>query len=124
MNINEAILPKIRLQRRKFSIRKKIFGTKEKPRVSVYRSLKHIYAQAIDDENGHTLASCSTLCKQIRDQLKNKTKSEKAKIVGIHLGEKLIKLGIKKIVFDRNGRKYIGRLKSLADGIRSTGIEF
>ncbi|MCS7231122.1 MAG: 50S ribosomal protein L18 [Elusimicrobiota bacterium] len=124
MNIREAILPKIRLQRRKLSIRKKIFGTKERPRVSVYRSLKHIYAQAIDDERGHTIASCSTLCKQIRQQLENKTKTEKAKIVGIHLGEKLTKLGIKKIVFDRNGRKYIGRIQALAEGLRSVGIEF
>ncbi|MEN3013308.1 MAG: 50S ribosomal protein L18 [Endomicrobiia bacterium] len=124
MNINEAIIPKIRLQRRKFIIRKKIFGTKERPRLSVYRSLKHIYAQAIDDENGHTLCSCSTLCPEIRENLKDKTKTEKAEIVGLHLAEKLIKLGIKKIVFDRNGRKYIGRIKALADGLRKKGLEF
>lgn len=124
MNISEKIMPKVRLLRRKLHIRKRIFGTKDKPRVSVYRSLKHIYAQAIDDTVGHTLASCSTLCKDIRDTLKGKTKSEQAEIVGKHLAEKLLSLGIKKIVFDRNGRKYIGRIKALADGLRKAGIEF
>ncbi len=124
MNLSEKEKPKIRLIKRKLAIRKKIFGTKDRPRVSVYRSLKHIYAQAIDDTIGHTLASCSTLCKEIRDKLKGKTKSEQAELVGIHLAQKLLSLGIKKIVFDRNGRKYIGRIKSLADGLRKEGIEF
>ncbi len=124
MSNSEKILAKLRLQRRKLSIRKKIFGTKEKPRVSVYRSLKHIYAQAIDDETGHVLASCSTLCKEIRDQIKGKTKSQQAEIVGLHLADKLKSLNIRKIVFDRNGRKYIGRIQSLADGLRKGGIEF
>ncbi|MCX7716110.1 MAG: 50S ribosomal protein L18 [Endomicrobia bacterium] len=124
MNLSEKELVKIRLQRRKFIQRKKIFGTAARPRVSVYRSLKHIYAQAIDDTRGHTLASCSTLCKVIRDQLKNKNKTEQAEIVGKHLAENLLSLGIKKIVFDRNGRKYIGRIKALADGLRKQGIEF
>lgn len=124
MNISEKTLPKIRLLKRKYRVRKKIFGTKEKPRVSVYRSLKHIYAQAIDDTVGHTLASCSTLCKEIREQLKDKSKSEQAEIVGLHLAQKLLSKGIKKIVFDRNGRKYIGRIKMLAEGLRKGGIEF
>ncbi|MCX7941406.1 MAG: 50S ribosomal protein L18 [Endomicrobia bacterium] len=124
MNISEKIMPKKRLLRRKFSIRKKIFGTKDKPRVSVYKSLKHIYAQAIDDVQGHTLASCSTLCKEIRRQLDGKKKTEQSKIVGLHLAGKLKSIGIKKIVFDRNGRKYIGRIKALAEGLREGGIEF
>lgn len=124
MNLAEKELVKKRLKRRKMVIRKKVFGTKERPRVSVYRSLKHIYAQAIDDTVGHTLASCSTLCKEIRDQLKNKKKSEQAELVGMHLGQKLISLGIQSIVFDRNGRKYIGRIKSLSDGLRKQGIKF
>ena len=124
MNLWEKISPKVRLEKRKLRIRKKIFGTKDRPRVSVYRSLKHIYAQAIDDETAHTLAACSTLCKAIRDSLKGKTKSEQAFIVGQHLAEKLKSLGIKKIVFDRNGRKYIGRIQRLAEGLRQGGIEF
>ncbi len=124
MNLREILLPKKRLLRRKIRIRKKISGTPERPRVSVYRSLKHIYAQAIDDTKAHTIASCSTLCKEIAEQLKSKKKSEQARIVGEHLAQKLLSLGIKKIVFDRNGRKYGGRIKSLADGLRAGGIEF
>jgi large subunit ribosomal protein L18 len=124
MNLKEKITPKIRLQRRKFSISKKVFGTKDKPRVSVYRSLKHIYAQAIDDEASVTLAACSTLCKDIRNNLKGKKKSEQSYLVGLHLAEKLKAIGIKKIIFDRNGRKYIGRIQQLAEGLRKGGIEF
>lgn len=124
MNINEKIKPKLLLQKRKFIVRKKIKGTKDRPRISVYRSLKHIYAQAIDDISGHTLASCSTLCKEIKEKIKNKTKTEQSLIIGIHLAEKLSKLGIKKIIFDRNGRKYTGRIAALAKGLRDAGIEF
>lgn len=124
MNINEKNRPNLLLQKRKFRIRKKIKGTKDIPRVSVYRSLKHIYAQAIDDTSSHTLASCSTLCKEIQEKLKNKNKTEQSIIVGMHLGEKLSKIGIKKIVFDRNGRKYTGRIAALAKGLRNSNIEF
>ncbi len=124
MNIREAEAPRKRLLRRKLRVRKKIFGTKERPRLSVYRSLKHIYAQVINDEIGHTLTSCSTLCKGIRDTLKGKTKTEQAKIVGKHLAEKMLSLGIDKIVFDRGGRKYAGRIKALAEALREGGIKF
>jgi large subunit ribosomal protein L18 len=124
MNLTEHIKPKLLLEKRKLRIRKRIKGTKERPRVSVYRSLKHIYAQAIDDEVGHTLASCSTLCKDIRDKIKNKKKIEQSEIVGRHLAEKLLSLGIKSIVFDRNGRKYAGRIAALAKGLREGGINF
>ena len=124
MNLKEKIMPKIRLQRRKFCISKKIYGTKDKPRVSVYRSLKHIYAQAIDDESAVTLAACSTLCKDIRNDLKDKNKSEQAYLVGLHLAERLKSIGVKKIVFERNGKKYIGRIEKLAEGLRKGGIEF
>jgi len=124
MNLTEHIKPKLLLEKRKLRIRKRIKGTKERPRVSVYRSLKHIYAQAIDDEAGHTLASCSTLCKDIRDKIKNKKKNEQSEIVGRHLAEKLLSLGIKSIVFDRNGRKYAGRIAALAKGLREGGINF
>jgi large subunit ribosomal protein L18 len=124
MNLKEKIMPKIRLQTRQLRISKKIYGTKDKPRVSVYRSLKHIYAQAIDDESSTTLAACSTLCKDIRNNLKEKKKSEQSFLVGMHLAEKLKSIGIKKVVFDRNGRKYIGRIQKLAEGLRKGGIEF
>ncbi len=124
MNINEKNKAQLSLQKRKFRIRKKIKGTKDRPRVSVYRSLKHIYVQAIDDTSLNTLASCSTLCKEIQEKLKDKTKTEQAFIVGMHLGEKLSKIGIKKIVFDRNGRKYTGRISALAKGLRDSNIEF
>jgi len=124
MNITEHIKPKKLLKKRKLSIRKKIEGSKERPRVSVYRSLKHIYAQAIDDENSHTIVSCSTLCKDIRDEIKNKKKTEQAEIVGRHLAKKLLSLGVKNIVFDRNGRKYIGRIAALAKGLREGGVNF
>ncbi|MCX7956634.1 MAG: 50S ribosomal protein L18 [Endomicrobia bacterium] len=124
MNKNETIQPKIRLYKRKFNIRKEVFGTKEKPRLSVYKSLKHIYAQAIDDEKGNTIVGYSTLTKDIREKIIGKTKTEQAKVVGETIGKKLLELGINKIVFDRNGRKYIGRIKALADGIRSVGIKF
>lgn len=124
MNLQESTLPKKQILKRKFIIRKKIVGTAERPRVSIYRSLNHIYAQVINDETGTTLTSCSTLSKDIKDKLKTKKKSEQAKIVGETLAKKMLALGIKKIVFDRNGRKYLGRIKTLADALRSGGIEF
>lgn len=124
MSLSEEKISKVRLKKRVLRIRKKIFGTKDVPRLAVYRSLKHTYAQVINDESAHTLASCSTLCKEIREELKNKTKTEQAKIVGEHLAKKLNELKIKNVVFDRRGRKYIGRIKSLAEAVRSGGIKF
>lgn len=106
-------------QKRAKRTRSKITGTSSVPRVSVFRSLKNIYAQAIDDEKGHTLASTDIIKRK-----KGVTKVEIANEIGKSFGEKLKKLKIEKIVFDKGSFKYHGRVKSLADGIRSAGIKF
>jgi large subunit ribosomal protein L18 len=106
-------------------VRKKIFGTSQRPRLTVYRSLKHIYCQIINDEIGHTLVACSTQDKEVRSLLKEgMKKTEQAKIVGMVLAEKALKLGIEKVAFDRNGYLYHGRVKALADGAREKGLKF
>jgi large subunit ribosomal protein L18 len=110
--------------RRKNSIRLRITGTAEKPRLSVFRSLKHIYIQAIDDTNNQVLASVSDLHKDLQGDLEGKKKKERAAIVGEALGKKLIELNVKKAVFDRNGYQYHGRVKEVADGARKAGLEF
>ncbi len=109
---------------RHLRVRKKVSGTKECPRLNVYRSTSHIYAQIIDDVAGITLVSASTMEKSIADSLKGKTKSEQAFIVGEDIAKKAKKKGIKTVVFDRAGYLYIGRVKSLAEGARSAGLEF
>ncbi len=115
----------LRRIRRKLRIRKKIFGTAERPRLSVYRSLKHIYAQIIDDERGHTLVSASTLDREIRPLVAGvRPKIAQAEIVGRILGERALKLGIQKVAFDRNGYKYHGRVKALAEAARQAGLQF
>jgi large subunit ribosomal protein L18 len=111
--------------RRKKRVRKKVFGTPERPRLSVYRSLKHIYAQVIDDTKGITLVAASTLDPALREQLKEiKGKIEAARLVGKLVAERALEKGIKKVVFDRGGFKYHGRVKALADGAREAGLEF
>ncbi len=102
-------------------IRKNIFGTTEQPRLSVFRSNKQIYAQVIDDNNGVTLASSSSYNNKAAE---GKSKSEAAVIVGKDVAEKAIKAGVSKVVFDRNGYQYHGRVKSLADGAREGGLKF
>ncbi|HIE33226.1 MAG TPA: 50S ribosomal protein L18 [Thermodesulfobacteriaceae bacterium] len=114
--------------RRKKRVRKKIFGTPERPRLSVYRSLKHIYAQIIDDTRGHTLVSASSLSPEIRERWeelkKEGGKTAIARAVGELLGKRAVEAGIKKVAFDRGGFKYHGRVKALAEGARSAGLEF
>jgi large subunit ribosomal protein L18 len=105
-------------------VRKKISGTAACPRLSVYRSLNHIYAQIIDDSKGVTLAAASSLDKDLEKQVAGKTKTEQAKIVGEALGQKAVKANIKTVVFDRGGYLYTGRVQALADGARSAGLEF
>lgn len=102
----------------------KIFGTANQPRLNVYRSLTSIYAQIIDDEKGTTLVSCSSKDKNIAKELEGKTKKEAAFIVGKTLAERAKSKKIKKVVFDRGGYVYTGRVKELADGARSAGLEF
>ena len=110
--------------RRHVRVRKLISGTAETPRMSVYRSTKHIYVQLIDDVNGVTLASASTLEKTVKEQISGKTKTEAAKIVGKIAGDRAKEKGIETVVFDRGGYLYTGRVQSLADGAREAGLKF
>lgn len=110
-------------RKRKYSIRKKIFGTKEAPRLSVYRSLKNISAQLIDDVNSKTLLSLSTNTKDIKID-KSKKKVEQSFELGKKFGEIAKKENIDKIKFDRNGYLFHGRVKALADGMRKAGLKF
>jgi large subunit ribosomal protein L18 len=105
-------------------IRKKISGTTERPRLDVFRSLKHIYAQVIDDDTGKTLTSASTLSKEFQEQKKKSCNIEAAKIVGELIAEKALAKGIQKVVFDRGGYLLHGRVKALAQGARDKGLEF
>lgn len=111
-------------RRRHLRVRKKLQVDKDRPRLSVFRSLKHIYAQIIDDTVGHTLAASSTLDPEVRDQIAGLKKSEQAKMVGEVLAQRAKARGIKKVVFDRGGYKYHGRVRSLAEGARAGGLEF
>jgi len=111
--------------RRKYSIRKKIVGTPDRLRLNVFRSLNNIYAQIIDDVQGRTLVSASTLDKEVKEQIKPDMKRiEQSKIVGAVLAKKALEKNIKKISFDRNGYLYHGRIKALAESARSNGLEF
>ncbi len=105
-------------------IRKKVLGTAERPRMSVFKSLKHMYVQIIDDEKGHTLVSASTNEKEIREAIKGMSKTEQAKYLGKVIAERALERGIKKVVFDRGGFKYQGRVQALADAAREAGLEF
>ena len=112
----------IQRQKIRFRIRKKIAGTAVKPRLSVFRSNAEIYAQLIDDDNSVTLASASSLDKNIQAQ--KTTKIEKAKMVGNAIAQKAIALGLQTCVFDSGGNLYHGRVKSVADGAREGGLQF
>ena len=119
-----SITEKTRLRtRRRAAIRKHLAGTAERPRLAVFRSLNGIYAQIIDDDKGVTLASMSTISKEIELE-KGLKKTEKSFQVGLKLGEKALAAGITKVAFDRAGYKYHGRVKALADGARKAGLEF
>ncbi len=119
--MNQIKLLKKRRLRRKRIIRKKIHGTEKKPRLSVFRSNKFIYVQAIDDDNGKTLASASSLK---LDKKKRKLNKEVAAKIGEDIGKKLIEKKITTVYFDRNGFLYTGKIKALADAARKTGVKF
>lgn len=112
----------IRRQKIRYGIRKKVAGTAQKPRLSVFRSNTDIYAQIIDDVTGHTLAAASSKEKEITAQ--KGTKSDKSKLVGQSLARKASTLGITSVVFDRGGYLYHGRVKNLAEGAREGGLKF
>jgi len=121
-NIRSKNKKSFRRYRIKYRIRKNLQGTAEKPRLSVYRSNKQIYAQLIDDLSGSTLASASSQLKGIVEKSVNKT--EKAKLVGQTIAERAKEAGIENVVFDRNGYLYHGRVKALAEGARENGLKF
>lgn len=111
-------------KRRHRRVRKKISGTAERPRLNVFRSLNHIYAQIIDDERGHTLVAASTLDPEIRSVIKTGGNVEAARLVGQLIGKRALEKGIEAVVFDRGGYKYHGRVAALADGAREAGLKF
>lgn len=111
-------------QKRKIRIRKKVFGTEGRPRLSVFRSAKHIYAQLVVDSTGSTILAASSQSPEVRDELAKLKKSDAAKKVGELIGRKAAERNIRKVVFDRNGFLYHGRIKALAEGARESGLEF
>ena len=110
--------------RRRRRVRKKIVGTPERPRLSVSKSIKHIYAQIIDDENMVTILAESTLSPDVRDKVAGKNNIETAKILGEAVGKKALENDVKKVVFDRGGYLYHGKVKALAEAAREAGLEF
>ena len=117
-SIKKAVL------RRKYHVRKKVFGTSDRPRLSVFRSNRHIYAQIIDDVAGATLASASTRVKGLRDQLSSGDNKKAAQIVGEAIAKQALGVGIKCVCFDRNRYKFHGRAKALAQAARKAGLVF
>jgi len=111
-------------EKRRIRVRKKVFGTAERPRLNVFRSLNHMYAQIIDDERGITLVAASTLSPELRGKLKRGGNIEASKAVGELIAKKAIAAGIKKVVFDRAGYIYHGRVKALAEAAREGGLDF
>ncbi|MGQ9909685.1 MAG: 50S ribosomal protein L18 [Candidatus Flexifilum sp.] len=120
----ETIKKQLGRARRKARIRARISGTAERPRLNVFRSLSNIYAQVIDDEKGHTLVSASTVDKEVAVAVDGKTKREAAKIVGQFVAQRAKAAGITRVVFDRGGYRYHGRVAALAEGAREGGLEF
>ena len=111
-------------KKRSLRVRKNIHGTEARPRLSVYRSLNHIYAQVINDDNGTTIASANTMQKDVVKIIEGKSKKEAAYIVGECVAKAAMNKGVKAVVFDRAGYLYTGRVSALADGARNAGLEF
>ena len=111
-------------KRRHARVRLNLAGTAQRPRLAVFRSVVEIYAQIIDDAEGKTLVSASSVDKELRDQMKDKKKAEQARLVGKLVAERAKNKGITAVVFDRGGFQYTGRVKALADGAREGGLQF
>lgn len=111
-------------ERRHVRVRKNLAGTPSRPRLSVFKSVSGIYAQVIDDYDGNTLISASTVDRELREQVKGMKKTEQAKAVGKAVAERAKSKGITAVVFDRGGFRYTGRVKALADGAREGGLQF
>ena len=119
-----AVKTRLARRRRQRRIRMRVSGTADRPRLNVFRSLEHIYAQVIDDAAGKTLVSASTLDKNLVSDLDGKSKKEQAELVGKAVAERATSAGITTVIFDRGGFKYHGRVKALADGAREGGLKF
>lgn len=111
-------------ERRHARVRKQVFGSPDRPRLNIFKSLTGIYAQIIDDMDGNTLVSASTVDKELREKVKGMKKSEQAKAIGQAIAERAKSKGISSVVFDRGGFRYTGRVKALADGAREGGLQF
>lgn len=111
-------------ERRHIRVRKTVVGSAARPRLNVFKSLSGIYAQIIDDNDGKTLISASTVDKELREQMKGMKKTEQAKAIGKAVAERAKSKGISSVVFDRGGFRYVGRVKALADGAREGGLQF
>jgi large subunit ribosomal protein L18 len=111
-------------ERRHVRVRKQVFGNPDRPRLNVFKSLTGIYAQIIDDMDGNTIVSASTVDKELREKVKGMKKSEQAKAIGQAIAERAKNKGISSVVFDRGGFRYTGRVKALADGAREGGLKF
>ena len=122
MNISKD--RRIARKKRQLRVRKKIAGSVERPRLCVFRSSKHIYAQIIEDVTGKTLVTASTVAKGTQDSVKYSGNADAAKVVGKLVAEKALAKDIKQVVFDRNGFLYHGRVKALADAAREAGLTF
>ena len=123
-SINQQSLVKKRRVRRQLRVRKRLFGTPERPRLAIFRSSKHIYAQVINDETGTTLASAGTLDPAIKAELKSGGNKAAATAVGKLIADRAKQAGIDKICFDRRSYKYHGRVAALADAVREGGLQF
>lgn len=122
--MNERKLKTVRKRRRLLSLRSQLRRTADRPRLSVHRTSKHIYAQVIDDEQGRTLASASTSSKQFGAEHGKKTKTERAAMVGALVARLALEAGVKEVVFDRGSARYHGRVKALAESARQSGLVF
>jgi large subunit ribosomal protein L18 len=111
-------------ERRHSRVRKHVFGTTQRPRLNVFKSLSGIYAQVIDDIDGNTIVSASTIDKDLREKVKGMKKIEQAKAIGKAVAERAKSKGVSAVVFDRGGFRYVGRIKALADGAREGGLQF
>jgi len=109
---------------RKSRVRRRVIGTAERPRLTVFKSVKHVYAQIVDDATGRTLVSASTMGRDLREDLKKTSDVEAARAVGLALGKKALARDITMVVFDRNGYPYHGKVKALADAAREAGLQF
>jgi len=122
--MDKAKAKRLARQRRHARVRKSVHGTQERPRLCVFRSLQHVHAQVIDDTRGHTLVAASTLDPEVRAQLGDKDKTAQAEVVGEVLAKRALEAGITRVVFDRGGYLYHGRVKGLADAARKAGLDF